>query len=73
MNDHETRQIRLEERLAFCERLNETLNEVVCDLQARLTRTELRCELLAREVERLQNLPREGEQRTPEDEKPPHY
>ena len=60
----------LEERLAFGERLNETLNEVVCDLQNRLTRMEYRASTFARELERLQNMNRE---RTPGEEKPPHY
>ena len=60
----------LEERLAFSERLNETLNEVVCDLQNRLTRLEYRSATLTRELERLQNMNRDG---IPREEKPPHY
>ena len=69
----EKRFILLEERLAFSERLNETLNEVVCDLQNRLTRLESRAAVLARELEHLRNQNREAFPRTPEDEKPPHY
>ena len=72
-DDIKKRLILLEERLAFSERLNETLNEVVCDLQNRLTRLESRAALLARELERLQNLNRDAFPRTPEDDKPPHY
>ncbi len=63
----------LEERLAFCERLNETLNEVVCDLQARLSRMEFRFESMRREIQRLQNAPRDAAPRTLEEERPPHY
>ena len=72
-DSNEKRLILLEERLAFSERLNETLNEVVCDLQNRLTRLEARAALLARELENLRNLNREAFSRTPADEKPPHY
>ncbi|MDO4551625.1 MAG: SlyX family protein [Planctomycetia bacterium] len=65
--------ILLEERLTFCEHLNETLDGVVRDLQNRLTRLEFRCDVMAEEIRRLQNMNREGISSVPQDQKPPHY
>ncbi|MDO4574464.1 MAG: SlyX family protein [Planctomycetia bacterium] len=67
----EERQRKLEERLTLCERLNDTLNEVVVDLQKRLSLLEREHTQVVEELRRLRSESREPFD--PVQEKPPHY
>lgn len=61
---------RLEERVTYCERLVDTLNEVVTDLQKRLLALEQQNRKLLAEFQRQQESARAiGES----NERPPHY
>ncbi len=64
-------QRQLEERIAFCERYIDSLNEVIVDMQKRLQLLELQGVRMKDDLARL-----EDQQREPFDpgvDKPPHY
>ncbi len=64
------RLIRLEECLMHTDRLLSSLNEVVCGLQDRVTEQDRKLASLQLALERLMLPP---EQRSFEEERPPHY
>ncbi|HVW68136.1 MAG TPA: SlyX family protein [Steroidobacteraceae bacterium] len=61
---------RLETKLAFLERANTELSDVVYRQHREIEALRQRIESLA---ERLSAMHSQDEQRTPEDERPPHY
>ncbi len=67
----ESRLIALEEWMMHTEHLLKQLDEVVCSLQARLDKQDNSLEKLVDLTRRLGEM--QEEQRSPEDEKPPHY
>ena len=61
---------RLESKIAFLERANNELSDVVYHQHREIQALRLRLEALA---ERFDSITTADEQRTPEDERPPHY
>jgi len=61
---------RLESKLAFLERANNDLSDVVYRQHLEIQALRAKLEMLS---ERLSSLSGPGEVRTPEDERPPHY
>jgi uncharacterized coiled-coil protein SlyX len=68
MNSDDTE--RLETRMAFLERANSELSDVVYRQQLEIQALRLRLEVLAQRLEAAEPA---AEPRTPEEERPPHY
>ncbi len=70
-SDLERRVIALEEAMMHNERLLAKLNEVVCEIQHRLDQQSRQFQTLQRTLDDVKN--QEPEERSFEDERPPHY
>ncbi len=67
----EQRLVALEEWMMHTDRLVSNLNDVVCSLQVRIDEQTRQTDLLRQTLAQVEN--REVEERSLEDERPPHY
>lgn len=70
-SDLERRIIALEEATMHTERLLARLNEVICEMQDRLDEQTRQLKLMKQSLEQTKD--QESEERSFEDERPPHY